>query len=146
MERPDDDLARLSDFTVATTRTPQAEYKGFAAHVVSLIMLLVWTVWAVTPDSILNSIGIWYYPSRWWALASPAWVLVAMAYGYVALAFVNSENVTLQLHDIRSVVDDTGIVVTQKLNSNDLHLHTPTNGVWDLPLGEVNKVLYSCPS
>lgn len=147
MERPDDDLARVSDITVATTTTPQAEYKGFAAHVVSLLVLFVWTFWALTPDRILNSLGVWYYPSRWWALASPAWILVTMGYGYLALALVNSESVTLQLHDIRSVVDDTGVVVTQKnAPNNNLHLYSPTNGVWDLPLGEVNRVLYSLPA
>lgn len=141
MERPDDNLALAADVTVSTRRTPQAEYKGFAAHVVSLLALGVWTVWALAPDAVLNALGVYYYPSRWWALAGPAWILVAMAYGYLALHLVNVESVTLALNDARCIVDDSAVVESQRVGG--LHLYEPTNGVWDIPLGEANRVLYA---
>lgn len=138
MERPDDDLAREADFTVASWRTPQAEYKGFAAHVLALCALALWLLWAALPDRLLHALGVWYYPSRWWAVATPAWVLALMVFGYVALFAANTELETLPLGDRRCVVDDSAVVA-----NNPRYLYQPTNGVWDLPLSEVNRVLYS---
>lgn len=157
-----DELARESDVTVSTTVTPQAEYKGFATYVISAIFLFVWLCWAVLPDKILNDIGIYYYPSKWWAVAIPAWFLIAMTYMYVALAFYNVEVLTVPLDDLRTVVDDSGVVVTQvpmksdpeRKNAQlgpilttrdhdlDWFLHNSTSGIWDIPLSTVNEVIY----
>lgn len=130
-----DELARESDVTVSTNVTPQAEYKGFASYVVSCIFLFVWVSWAFLPDRVLNSLGVYYYPSRWWALAVPSYVLVLMVYMYVGIALYDVEVLTLPLCDNRAVADDTGVVVAQPLFAG-------TSGVWDLPLVAVNEVLY----
>lgn len=142
-----DTLARESDVTVSTNITSQAEYKGFASYVISGLVLFVWISWSILPDTFLNSIGVYYYPSRWWALAIPAYVLVLMIYMYVALALYNIEVKTVPLDDLRSVVDDTGVVITQlpgyKEQEIDKYLFNSTSGIWDLPITEVNKVFYS---
>lgn len=112
-EKVSDELARESDVTVSTNITSQAEYKGFASYVISGIFLIIWLSWSLLPDRILNDIGIFYYPSRWWALAIPAWILILMIYTYAALALYNIERKTMPLDDLRTIVDTSGIVVTE---------------------------------
>ncbi|KAG0673515.1 hypothetical protein C6P40_003411 [Pichia californica] len=144
-----DELARESDVTVSTTVTPQAEYKGFASYVISCIFLFVWICWSFLPDRVLNQLGVYYYPSRWWALAIPSYVLVVMMYMYIAIALYDIELLTLPLNDNRNIVDDSGIVVTQlknfKPSDMDRYLSNGTSGVWDLPISVVNHILYSNP-
>lgn len=141
-----DELARDSDVIVSTNVTPQAEYKGFASYVISCIFLFAWLCWSLLPDRILNMLGIYYYPSRWWALAIPSYILVSMVYGYVALACYNVEYLTLPLDDPRNFVDDSGLIVTELENFNkddmEKYLYNGTSGVWDLPTSVVNDVLF----
>ncbi|KAH3661892.1 hypothetical protein OGAPHI_006071 [Ogataea philodendri] len=141
-----DALARESDVIVSTNITSQAEYKGFAAYVISFLFLFIWMSWSMLPDSLLNSVGIYYYPSRWWALAIPAYVLVLMMYTYVAVASYNTEIKTPPLDDPRTIVDTDGVVITElpeyQKKDIDRYLFASTSGIWDLPLSEVNKVLY----
>lgn len=141
-----DELARDSDVIVSTNVTPQAEYKGFASYVISCIFLTTWLCWSLLPDRVLNMLGIYYYPSRWWALAIPSYILVSMVYGYVALACYNVEYLTLPLNDPRNFVDDSGLIVSELENFNkdsiDNYLYKGTSGVWDLPTSLVNDVLY----
>jgi len=144
-----DELARGSDVTVSTNVTPQAEYKGFASYVLSCIFIFVWICWSLLPDRALNALGIYYYPSRWWALAIPSYVLCLMVYMYVAIACYDMEYLTLPLNDTRNIVDDSGIVVTQLKNfkNSDIekYICNSTSGVWDLPISVVNEILYSNP-
>lgn len=142
-----DELARESDVTVSTNVTPQAEYKGFASYVISCIFLFIWICWSFLPDRVLNKMGVYYYPSRWWALAIPSYVIVLMMYMYVAIACYDVEYLTLPLDDNRNIVDDSGIVVTQLPNFKpkdiDKYISNGTSGVWDLPISTVNEILYS---
>lgn len=143
-----DELARESDVIVSTNVTPQAEYKGFASYVVSCTFISLWICWSLLPDRILNKLGVYYYPSRWWALAIPSYVLVSMMYMYIGIACYNVEYLTLPLNDNRTIVDDSGIIVTQLKNFKhsdleDRYIHSGTSGVWDLPISVVNQVLYS---
>lgn len=142
-----DELARESDVIVSTNVTPQAEYKGFASYVISCIFLFAWMCWSILPDRILNKLGIYYYPSRWWALAIPSYILVSMTYGYIALACYNIEYLTLPVNDVRNYVDDSGVIVTEldqfKREDMDTYLYSGTSGIWDLPTSVVHEVLYA---
>lgn len=144
-----DELARESDVTVSTNVTPQAEYKGFASYVISCIFVFVWICWSILPDRVLNYLGVYYYPSRWWALAIPSYVIVVMIYTYIALACYNIEHLTLPLDDNRNIVDNSGIIITQlknfKTQDIEKYISKGTSGVWDLPISIVNEVLYLNP-
>ena len=43
---------------------------------------VLYILWAYTPDSVLQAHGINYYPSKYWAVALPAWVCVAVVFVY----------------------------------------------------------------
>lgn len=136
----DDSLARESDVAVSTNVTPQAEYKGFATYVVSFLCCTLWLLWSTLPDSVLHSLNIYYYPSRWWALAVPSYILMSMIYVYVALALYNIERETVPLNSLSTITDSSAVLVNEKMK--DLHLFKSTSGVWDLPIVDVNDVLY----
>lgn len=77
----------------------------------------------------------------------PSIILVTMGYVYVALALYNVEVKTLPLDDLRTIVDDSGVIITELENyrkeNEDQFLYRSTSGIWDLPLSDVNKVLYA---
>lgn len=58
----------------------------------------------------LHGLGIYYYPNRWWSLAVPAWLIVALLWVYVALGAYNTDTLTGKLGDIGWLVDEKGTV------------------------------------
>ncbi|OMJ21955.1 Phosphatidylinositol N-acetylglucosaminyltransferase subunit P [Smittium culicis] len=42
----------------------------------------MYLIWAYLPDEALNSLGITYYPDRYWALAIPAWTFMLALFIY----------------------------------------------------------------
>lgn len=45
---------------------------------------VLFLAWAYSPPQLLHSLGVTYYPSKWWALALPAWCCVALLCALVA--------------------------------------------------------------
>jgi PIG-P len=139
--RTGDRLAKQSDVTVGSEAVPpETEYFGFALFVGSRFVLLVYIVWAFAPRSLLHALNIYYYPSRWWALAVPSFVLVLMIYIYVALASFNVEMLTKPLDSLEIISDIHAKVVPDELVEG--LLYRPSDGVWDLPISDVSQILY----
>lgn len=156
----DDRLAKESDVTVGGDAVPPStEYFGFALYVGSLFTLLIYILWAFLPRSILYStFHIYYIPSKWWALAIPCYLFVLILYIYVALACFNTEILTKKATDLCTVTDKHARIVKcsqettnggkrtqESINYSTYqqkYLFNPSDGVWDLPLSEVNKLLY----
>ncbi|KAI9479795.1 hypothetical protein LPJ78_003411 [Coemansia sp. RSA 989] len=67
----------------AAPSTPTFEYYGFVVYLVSLAAFILYLLWAYLPDEALEAVGITYYPDRYWAVALPAWWL--MAVGFICL-------------------------------------------------------------
>ena len=51
---------------------------AFVGWVASNLSYGIFIFWAMAPDSFLRDIGITYYPSRYYALALPAYALVVL--------------------------------------------------------------------
>lgn len=131
-------LARESDVTVSFTATPHAEYKGFAIHILSGLFLACWLLWTFVPTRVLHACGIYYYPLRWWAVAIPSYILMAMAFTYLGLILYYVEVATDSLGARGTLLDRAGIVQDNAAE----FIHTPTSGVRDMPISLVNQVLY----
>lgn len=56
----------------------QGAVYAFVGWVASHLSYGIFLVWAVAPDSFLKDIGVTYYPSRYYAIALPAYALVVM--------------------------------------------------------------------
>lgn len=135
----EDKLARESDVTVSSTNaTPYAEYRGFFTYILSWLVLTVFMIWALVPNSALEYCGVYYYPSKYWAQAVPAYLLLLMLYVYVFIACWNTEVKTLALDDLRVITDEHAMIP----DFPEDYLWKGPSGVWDLPIGLVNEVLY----
>lgn len=110
-----DRLAKQSDVTVGGDAVPpETEYFGFALYVGSFVAFLGYILWAYLPRWMLQALGVYYFPSRWWALAVPAYIAVTMAYIYIALAAYNTEVLTKPASELRNVTDPVARVVPSR--------------------------------
>ncbi|KAK9323902.1 PIG-P-domain-containing protein [Lipomyces orientalis] len=134
-----DKLAKESDVTVGGDAVPpEREYFGFALYVSSTFAFIVYILWAFLPQSVLHSLKIYYYPSRWWALAVPSFIVMFIVYIYVALMSYNVEVLTPELNQLCTITDEYAVIST-----DDKYLWKSSDGVWDLPVESVNYVLYA---
>lgn len=90
----------------ASPKVPTYEYYGFTLYLTSSLAFVVYLLWSFLPSPFLHSLGIYYYPNRWWALAIPAWTVMFIIYIYVALAAYNTGHLTLPLEDMECLVDE----------------------------------------
>lgn len=116
------------------------EYYGFAIYIGTTLGLAVYLVWAFFPRGWLHAMNVYYYPSRWWAIAVPSFVVMTIVYIYVALARYNIEVLTRPLNSLEIVTDSASKVVGR--GESERYLHEPSAGVWDLPMWQVCDVLY----
>lgn len=144
-----DTLARESDVTVSTYRTPYAEYKGFFLYVLSTVALVVWFIWGFFPDLFLEDyLRVTYLPSKYWSLAIPSFTLMLMLFLYIGVALYNTEVKNAPLNDVRNFVDEhllsVGLLNPQKpkLENSCSYIWGSTSGVWDIPVTLANEVLY----
>ncbi|CCH40824.1 putative membrane protein [Wickerhamomyces ciferrii] len=133
-----DILARESDVTISNQVTPLTEYRGFALYLTITAIHIIWLIWTFTPKFYLNQIGIYYYPSRWWSLSLSCTILMTMLYIYIALQMWNIEIETPSLGNLCTIVDDDSVIESNL----DEFGWEDTNGVYDLRITDVNKVLY----
>ncbi|KAF1886629.1 hypothetical protein Lal_00045862 [Lupinus albus] len=86
---PDD---KNSGFGLSGEHGPKpSEVYGFVGSITTVAASVIFLVWAYVPESWLQSVGITYYPSRYWALALPTYLLVTIALGvgfYIGLNFI----------------------------------------------------------
>ena len=120
--------------------------------------------WSYLPSPFLHQLGIYYYPNRWWSLAIPSFLVMAIIYIYVALASYNTGYLTLPMSSIENIVDDAAQVATvdskgrtrKRVVSSKWEHDLPdasridwsslwnegTDAVMDIPVGGVCEVLY----
>lgn len=142
---PEDTLARQSDVTASQATSSHAEYNGFFIYVISCVALSAWIAWALLPDHFLRQLSINYFPDQYWALAIPAYLLMAMLYAYIAIFLYATETLSPPIDDVRCFFDAHSVFPpSSSLADLDVdYVHCATAGVMDLPLPLVNEVLYS---
>ncbi|EEF41839.1 phosphatidylinositol N-acetylglucosaminyltransferase subunit P isoform X2 [Ricinus communis] len=88
---PDD---RASGFGVSGEHGPKtSEVYGFVGSITTIVATVIFLVWAYLPEAWLHSIGIFYYPDRYWALAIPIYAMVTVVLAllfYVGLNFLST--------------------------------------------------------
>ncbi|PWN22152.1 CIA30-domain-containing protein, partial [Microstroma glucosiphilum] len=75
---------------------------GFALYLFATLALVIWTLWALTPDAWLKALGIDWYPSREWAFILPSFSLVLVLFAYIAYLGLNIQ-MTPDLSDLRTM-------------------------------------------
>lgn len=117
-------------------KVPTYEYYGFVLYLTSGFAFILYLLWASLPTPLLHALGVYYYPSRWWALAIPSFLLVLIAYIYVALAAYNTEFLTRPPDSLTTVTDSAAKVCDES------DVMVATDAVMDVPVGRACEILY----
>lgn len=81
---------------------------AFVAWISTIISYFIFLIWAFTPETVLHYYGITYYPSRYYAVALPAYTLVILFLGGIFYMGLNMLG-TLDPDDLRTVEDSQTI-------------------------------------
>ncbi|RHY06091.1 hypothetical protein DYB37_013691 [Aphanomyces astaci] len=103
------------------------------------IHVVCYLLWAYVPDAILASYGITYYPSRYWALAVPAMLvmtLMALVVFYIAINWIS----TAPLDSYNTIRDQYTVTLTKE--ELDIQRNANTPAIADIPLTSVNRMLF----
>src|SRR5688572_20746245 len=73
----------------AVNRTNPTEVYGFVLWMSTFVAFLAFLLWAFLPEHILESVGVTYFPSKWWAIAIPAYLTVVLVFIVVIYAAFN---------------------------------------------------------
>jgi phosphatidylinositol glycan class P protein len=125
--------------------------------ILSVIFILTYVAWAIVPDSVLISFGISYFPSKYWALALPLYLIMLGMFtviSYIALSMYHNPDLSdlrlaedkfskvrpppalsLPAHALQSHATSARVA----LNKYEGRIPTPA----DIPLDQVCAVLYS---
>ncbi|CAH1414629.1 unnamed protein product [Lactuca virosa] len=100
---------------------------------------LIFLVWAYVPDPWLHSIGIFYYSSKYWALALPAYALVIIAtilIFYIGLNFMATPSPS----SFNSIFDENSrepVCCDSVLEEDDRHIEPYS----DIGIDQINELM-----
>ncbi|XP_072312300.1 phosphatidylinositol N-acetylglucosaminyltransferase subunit P [Eucyclogobius newberryi] len=119
---------------------PERGIYGFVMFLGSEFAFFFYCVWAFVPEEWLHSIGLTYWPQKYWVLAAPIYFLVGIVLFVVVLFGVNLNN-TAPLDSIDNITDEyTQSQKTETFEKGGVPRQK------DVSISEVNKVFYLSPS
>ncbi|KAJ8436523.1 hypothetical protein Cgig2_026638 [Carnegiea gigantea] len=117
-----------------------AEVYGFVGSITTVVATAIFFIWAYFPEQWLHYIGIFYYPSRYWALAVPSYfmVLVVLALGfYIGLNFMATPPPTSS-----SVIFDEHSREPQMVASQTRKDDQPIEPISDIGIDRINELMF----
>ncbi|OWM83670.1 phosphatidylinositol N-acetylglucosaminyltransferase subunit P [Punica granatum] len=132
---------KTSGFGVSGEHGPKtSEVYGFVGSITTIGATVIFLTWAYVPEHWLPAIGIFYYPSRYWALAIPVYVMVTvvLALGfYVGLNFMSTPPPT----SINTLFDE----FSREPSSSSLLAdgdELPIEPISDIGIDEINRRMF----
>ena len=78
---------------------------AFVAWISTIVAYVLFLLWATAPEATLNALGFTYYPSRYYAISLPAYLLTSFLLIGIGYVGINMSN-TLAPDDLRTIEDN----------------------------------------
>ncbi|EKX54781.1 hypothetical protein GUITHDRAFT_131792 [Guillardia theta CCMP2712] len=119
-----------------------AEVYGIVGYLSSLFSFALWIIWAYTPDWVLRSMGITYYPDRYWAVALPTWFIFLVI--YIVIVYNAWNIINTNRFESYYTIRDT-IEVPKTTNEKEIQSFHTTQSIApadDIPISQINRILF----
>ena len=113
---------------------------AFACWIATIISYFAFLAWAFVPENVLQCYGITYYPSKYYALALPAYLMVL--YWFINTAYVAVNMLfTADGTSINTVCDSHSKPVRNDIHNNSNVIARGVPEVGDLSPAVISKLL-----
>ncbi|KAJ8762735.1 hypothetical protein K2173_012227 [Erythroxylum novogranatense] len=133
------DPDKASGFGISGQQGPKPlEVYGFVGSITTVVATVIFFVWAYVPEAWLHSMGIYYYPNRYWALVLPTYVMVAIALGLIFYLGLNFMSTPAQA-SCYTIFDEFSKDPSDFVPEGD---EKPIEPISDIDLYEINDLMF----
>lgn len=138
--------SKMGSWDCSTSSTPErthvpnsTEIRGFVIWMFTITSYAIFLLWTSLPRSTLLYFGVTYYPSKYWAIALPSYIIFTAFLGLIAYIATNLL-ITPSLDSFSTFTDDHSRKPRDRSKRANLQMRGEIPEVSDLPLNVVNKL------